>query len=135
MTVESGGRVMRVLIVEDEWMIADGLTAALTRGGCTVVGVAGSLGKGLKLARELTFDVAVLDANLNGTSAQPIAAALQGRGIPFLVVSGYASNQRSGALAAAPFLPKPYDEAELVAHVLALVPANSKTRDGGGPDA
>jgi DNA-binding response OmpR family regulator len=114
---------MRILIVEDEWMIADDLAAALTRGGCTVAGIAGNLGKGLKLASELAFDAAVLDANLDGTSAQPIAAVLQGRGIPFLVVSGYASDQRTGALAAAPFLSKPYDAAELVTRVRSLLPS------------
>lgn len=111
---------MRILIVEDEWMIADDLSAALTRAGYTIVGVAGTLSKGLKLAGELAFDAAVLDANLDGSSAQPIAAALSGRGVPFLVVSGYASEQRQGALAAAPFLSKPYDETELVSMVRSL---------------
>src|SRR5262245_19656045 len=113
---------MRILIVEDEWMIADDLSAALTRAGCTVVGVAGTVAKALRLAGELAFDAAILDANLDGTSAQPNAADLSRRGLPFLVVFGYAREQRQGALAAAPFLSKPYDESELVATVRSLGP-------------
>ena len=101
-------------------MIADDVAAALSKAGCIVVGVAGSVPKALKLVQEAGCDAAVLDANLDGLSAEPIAVALQHKSIPFLVLSGYASEQRSPALSLAPFLAKPYNEVELVAMVKGL---------------
>jgi DNA-binding response OmpR family regulator len=111
---------MRTLIVEDEWMIATLIEQALADAGIEVLGKPGSIGKALRLIEETSCDVAVLDANLGGASAEPVADALHSRGIPFLVISGYASEQRSGRLAAAPFLRKPFTPQRLVELVRAL---------------
>jgi DNA-binding response OmpR family regulator len=105
--------MMRILVVEDEWVIACDVAAALVRMGHEVVGPAGSIRIALKILSETKCDATILDINLAGTSAEPIAEDLRKRGIPFLVVSGYATDQRSGALAEAPFLAKPYDTAKL----------------------
>jgi DNA-binding response OmpR family regulator len=123
---------MRVLIIEDEWMIADDVAAALTTAGCNVAGVAGSIRKALALVNEVQCDVAVLDANLDGASAEPVAKALRQRGVPFLVLSGYASEERCETLADAPFLAKPYSGADLVARVRALGRSAVSDRQGEG---
>ena len=114
------GRAMRVLIVEDEYLIAMDIMATLKRGGCEVAGVAGSVSKALRLIEDQSCDAVILDANLYGDSAEPVAAALRQRGIPYLVVSGYSTGQRAGLLATAPFLAKPCAPADLIAAVQAL---------------
>lgn len=111
---------MRILIVEDEYLIAMEIAAALKLAGCVVAGVAGSVAKALRLLDDERCDAVVLDANLSGDSAEPVAKVLVQRGIRYLVVSGYNSSQRPGLLATAPFLAKPCAPASLVAAVLAL---------------
>ena len=111
---------MRVLIVEDEYLIAMDTAACLEDAGCAIVGIAASVDNALALLAAEECDAAVLDANLKGVSAEPVAEALCQRGIPYLVVSGYAPNQRPGLLATAPALSKPCLESKLVAAVLAL---------------
>ena len=111
---------MRVLIVEDEYLIAAGAAAALQQAGCEVVGMAGNVAKAMQLLEGSGCTAAVLDANLDGASAEPVATALLERGIPFLVISGYTARQRQGALAGAPFIAKPFSAVDLVARVLAL---------------
>ena len=66
----------RVLIVEDEPMIAITLEDLLVEAGFGVVGVAGKLDKALALIGSAVFDVAIVDANLAGVSASPAASAL-----------------------------------------------------------
>jgi len=108
---------MRVLIVEDEGLIALDIEAALTDAGYEVVGIAASVDKALKILDEKGCDAAVLDANLSGDPTTPIADKLRALRIPFLVVSGYHSLDRAGAFADAPFLSKPYTLEALVATV------------------
>lgn len=111
---------MRVLIIDDEFMIATDTATVLEDAGCVIVGIAGSVAKALEILDDSGCDAVVLDANLNGASAEPVAAALRERDIPYLVVSGYRTDQRAEGLAGAPFLRKPYRVSELVAAVLAL---------------
>ncbi len=106
---------MRVLIAEDEWLIATVIERTLLDAGIEVAGIAGSITSALQLLDSREFDAAVLDVNLGGASATPIAAALSKRGVPYLVISGYADRQRSGLLAAAPFIGKPFAPHTLVA--------------------
>jgi DNA-binding LytR/AlgR family response regulator len=106
---------LRVLIVDDEPLIAMDIASVVEEAGCEVVGMAGTVRRALGLIDRESCDIAVLDANLNGESAEPIAAALRLRGAPFLVISGYAGRQLSGALTEAPFMAKPYSAERLVA--------------------
>ena len=105
---------MRILVVEDEWLVALGIEKTLIASGLSIVGVCGSVRAALALIAAKTCDVAVLDANLGGESAEPVADALYELGIPFVVVSGYASSQRLGRLATAPFVRKPFKPPELL---------------------
>ena len=113
---------MRVLIVEDEFLIARTLAQMLTDGGHVVIGMVGSAEKAIQMLEIRKCDVAVVDANLAGSCAAPIGAALRKRRIPFVVISGYSKQQLLAGLQDAPFLPKPVDPTELLAAVSALGP-------------
>ena len=71
----------------------------LTDGGHVVTGMVGSAEKAIPMLEERQCDVAVVDANLAGSCAAPIGAALRKRGIPFVVISGYSKQQLLGRLA------------------------------------
>ncbi|WP_363346019.1 response regulator [Methylocystis echinoides] len=111
---------MRVLIVEDEFLIAMDTEAVLEDAGCEVGGVAATVQEAQRLIDGNGWDAAVVDANLNGVSAEPVAARLRQRGVPFVVMSGYAPDHMTGALAQAPFLSKPSEPNSLASAVLAL---------------
>ena len=79
-----------ILVVEDEYMIADAMRRALEDEGVIVVGPAPSVRKALRLLDAAAdLDGAVLDMNLGDEKAFPVADALQARGIPFLFTTGY----------------------------------------------
>lgn len=83
----------RVLIAEDEWLIANELRAELTRRGADVVGPLPTVGLALgEVVGGTPIDGAVLDINLKGELAFPIADALVTRGIPFIFATGYSTN-------------------------------------------
>jgi CheY-like chemotaxis protein len=105
---------LRVLIIDDEPLIAMDIASAVEDAGGDVVGVAGSVQKALGMIGRLTCDVAVLDANLNGESAEPVAKALRESGAPFVVISGYSGDQLPPALGGGPFMMKPYSSQDLV---------------------
>ena len=105
---------MRVLIVEDEWMIAIRIEQSLVAAGITVAGMVGSVDSALSAIDAGGLDAVVLDTYLGGESAEPVADLLASKNIPFLVVTGYASNQRPGRLATAPFLRKPFTSPNLL---------------------
>jgi CheY-like chemotaxis protein len=80
---------LQVLVVEDEGPVALLIEDMLLDLGCDVVASVANASKASQLAATLRIDLALLDLNLNGQSAIPIARILQGRGIPFLFVSGH----------------------------------------------
>ncbi len=105
---------MRFLIVEDEWLIANGIEQSLISAGHGVLATVGSVAKAQAAIRAGGFDAVVLDANLGGDSSLPIADLLATDGIPFVVVSGYGPDQRPGRLGTAPFLRKPFNSHDLL---------------------
>ncbi len=80
---------LRVLIVEDMWIVAEDLAMELTDLGCRVAGPAGRVEHGLALAAAEQLDGAILDINLGTENSFPIARALQERGVPFAFLTGY----------------------------------------------
>ncbi|MGK6322720.1 response regulator [Sphingomonas sp. DT-51] len=99
---------LRVLVVEDEYLLARQLERALVRDGAIVVAVAPSVAAALAvLADGATPDVAVLDLNLAGEKAYPVAAALRHAAIPFAFASGYDAEDRDPAYGDVPHLHKP----------------------------
>jgi DNA-binding response OmpR family regulator len=101
---------MRVLIVEDEPFIAIDLQAILSAAGYEVVEIAGSSSAAVAALARGGMDVVILDGNLQGESAAPLAERLRANGVPFLVVSGYAGDQLEwlgdAHLVGKPFLPQ-----------------------------
>ncbi|MFZ2105537.1 MAG: response regulator [Roseiarcus sp.] len=118
----------RVIIVEDEPLVAENLRDDLVEAGFDVVGVAPRVESALKLIERTGFDVAILDANLAGTSAAPAAAALSARGLPFMVLSGYAREQLQREFSEAVYIQKPYRVRKLIDALNSLL---HKQRDRG----
>jgi CheY-like chemotaxis protein len=85
------GNGFRVLIVEDEWLIAETLASQLTKEGFVVIGPAAEIREALDLLSTQTVDCAVLDVSLGEQSSFSVADALQDREVPFVFVTGYTS--------------------------------------------
>jgi DNA-binding response OmpR family regulator len=117
----------RILIVEDEPMIALTLQDVLVDAGFEVTGVAGKLEKALALIESAGCDAAIVDANLAGVSASPAALALAARNLPFILLSGYSPEQLRDSFPATLFMKKPCHPAELIQALKTIVCASNKT--------
>jgi CheY-like chemotaxis protein len=106
---------LRLLVVEDEAMIALMIEDMLDSFGCVVVDVAGTLAKGLALAdnERLAIDGAILDINLGGEQVYPVAERLRLRGVPFIFCTGYGRAGLAPDFAHVPTLAKPYQPEDL----------------------
>lgn len=114
-----------VLIVEDEMLNALAVKDMLSNLGCSVTGLAVNLTQALDLAQNGVFDIALLDIDLDGESAYPVAQALAARSIPFLFTTGIGD---AGPLWSRDYLRimKPFSETALermMAATLAAAPA------------
>ncbi|HJV43764.1 HWE histidine kinase domain-containing protein [Caulobacter sp.] len=98
---------LKVLIVEDSLLLALELEAGLEDAGVEVVGCAAELSEALSMV-EMNFDVAVLDADLNGQSVAPVAEILRSMGRPFVFATGYADKAAPMGFDA-PIVRKPYN--------------------------
>jgi CheY-like chemotaxis protein len=103
----------RVLLVEDEMIVAWLLEDILADLGCVVVGPAASISEALVMIDAEDFDVAVLDVNLNGKMSYPVADVLVSRGVPFLFSTGYDKDRLLEAYRIFPVLQKPFHRSEL----------------------
>lgn len=104
----------RVLIVEDEFLIALHVEDVMTGLGFEVVGPIPTLEQALDIARSEPLDGAVLDVNLAGTYVFPLAEELALRGVPFIMTTGYEAFSVPESLRDRPRLQKPVREAELI---------------------
>jgi len=122
-----GGRRGRILIVEDEAMVAMLAEDLLIELGFEVLGPVGSLSAALDMVARTDPDAALLDVNLRGERVFPVAEALSARGVPFVFASGYAGGELPDAWAGHARLSKPYAKSELARAFAAvgLVPVAS----------
>lgn len=104
---------LRLLVVEDEMLIAMTIEDVLSELGCVVVGPAGSVAKALEIVKGHEIDGAILDLNLKGEQALPVAEALKARGTPFFFLTGYGNAATGPNQFDVPTLPKPFDPAAL----------------------
>jgi CheY-like chemotaxis protein len=81
---------LRVLVVEDEFLIALDLLSILDDLGCVALGLAATVPEALRLLAADPPDATLLDLNLGGASAAPVAEALTAGGMPFVTVTAYA---------------------------------------------
>jgi CheY-like chemotaxis protein len=123
---------LRLLVVEDEAMVAMLLEDMLSDLGCVVAGSAGDLPRGMAFAADeaLALDAAVLDINLGGEKVFPVAEQLAARGVPFIFATGYGRDGVAAGFVRTPVLSKPYDLRALEA---ALVSALRNTTPSGSP--
>jgi CheY-like chemotaxis protein len=103
----------RVLVVEDEMIVAWLLEDMLADFGCVVVGPAARVEQALAVIDAEAIDAAVLDVNLNGQKSYPVADALAARGVPFVFSTGYDKGRLLDGYRSFPVLQKPYQRAEL----------------------
>jgi CheY-like chemotaxis protein len=108
----------RVLLVEDEGIVAMVVEDYLLDLGYEVVGVAARLEVGMQLAQDAAIDVAILDVNLAGKLSYPIAELLHDRGIPFVFSTGYGTAGRPDEFRNIPTLAKPYGKDDLARALL-----------------
>lgn len=102
----------RVLVIEDESLVAMLLETVLEDLGCTPVGPASSVDEGLRLIEsETTLDAALLDVNVAGRQVFPAAEALKARGVPFVFSTGYGEGGLPDDWRGHPTIQKPFTEA------------------------
>ena len=108
----------RILVVEDEVLIATHIAAVLESQGFEVIGPYLTVAQALAHLRNPDpCNVAILDAHLRDESALPVAEALTRLKIPFFVVTGYSRVQLSGELASARIFTKPVDTEALISEI------------------
>lgn len=100
----------RVLVVEDEYFIADDLKRILEKAGARVSGPVATLKSAHQSVNEGDFDFAVVDLNLRGESALPIADRLLEQQKPFVIATGYDSAVVPERLSGVSRIEKPFDE-------------------------
>lgn len=100
-------RNARVLLIEDEPLIAMDMSDTLEEAGCIVVGTAPTVHEAMRLIANSEFDAALLDANLNGDPVDEIAAWLTRKSKPFAFVTGYGRDALPEAFRQAPLVNKP----------------------------
>jgi DNA-binding response OmpR family regulator len=103
---------LRVLVVEDEPVVAMYLEDILDSLGHITIGPAARLAEGLAIANAEPIDAAILDINLGNERSVPIAELLRTRGIPFAFASGYGTAPE-GFGKEVPLIGKPYREADI----------------------
>jgi CheY-like chemotaxis protein len=112
----------RVLVVEDESLVALWIEDVLIEAGAVVIGPVANVADALQIIESVPaddrIDAAVLDYNLAGISSMPVAAALVRRGVPFILQSAYMDVPRQEGVR---LISKPYSPDDLVAAVAAAV--------------
>jgi two-component SAPR family response regulator len=103
----------RVLVVEDQMLLALALTSLLEDIGCEAVGPVAQVVTALPIVMKEPLDAALLDIRLADESVEPIAAILIRRGIPFAFVTGHARDQIPIALRDRPYVGKPFTDSEI----------------------
>jgi DNA-binding response OmpR family regulator len=104
----------RILLVEDELLIAMMLEDVLRAEGCVILGPFSRVEPALKVARVEPLDAALLDVNLAGQRVDPIAKALVERKIPFVFTTGYGSAMLPAEHANRPTLAKPFKPTQVI---------------------
>src|SRR5665213_1531012 len=99
----------RILLLDDEPLIAMMMADWLTELGCETVGPADTVATALQLIEETGVDGAILDVSLGDGSSFAVAQALRRRGIPFAFATGHGADKLADGFADTLLLPKPFD--------------------------
>lgn len=129
-TVPPKARSPRVLVVEDNALVALHVQSLFERLGYEVLGPAATLEEAMDLAGRRPFDGAVLDIDLNGKTVLPLAKVLRERGVPLIFASGYDSPADDPqTFSDVVVVRKPFDETELARAVQRIVPIGDDGAD------
>ncbi|HEV7437291.1 MAG TPA: response regulator [Pseudorhizobium sp.] len=104
---------IKVLIVEDESLVALMIEDMLQDLGCDIIASVARLKEACSIAATAELDLAVLDINLGEERSFPVAHILQKRGVPFMFSTGYGTAGLSAELSDSPVLSKPFSAKEL----------------------
>jgi len=116
----------RVLVVEDEMIVAWLLEDMLADLGYQAVGPAARVDQALAMINEEAIDAAVLDVNLNGQTSYSVADALTVRDVPFVFSTGYDKTRLLDSYRSFQVLQKPYQQVELRDALAKLLTLNDK---------
>jgi DNA-binding response OmpR family regulator len=105
---------LRILVVEDEAIIAWGLADSLESHGCEVVGPAYDLAQAEQLSRDQALNGAILDVNLGSDKVFPVADTLAEGHVPFCFVTGFGVAALRPQDLGRPILQKPVDPESIV---------------------
>jgi DNA-binding response OmpR family regulator len=125
---------LRVMVVEDEFIIADEIAAILEDSGHEVIGPFGSIEQaaaGLSVVDRP--DCAILDANLRGKSSVPLAERLRELDVPFCLCTGYRSDDLRAIFGEVPVLQKPVNARALTAVIEAMRPRRDRRPSASSP--
>lgn len=106
-------RARKIMVVEDEALVAMLVEDALLDAGFEVLGPAATVEEAMALLAQERPDAVVLDLNLAGETSTPVADELAARGIPYVIATGYGASGLPSGHQDAMVLAKPYDPAEL----------------------
>jgi DNA-binding response OmpR family regulator len=104
---------LRVMVFEDDFLLAGTLADVLGRLGCTVVRCIAALDQAMKAARTENCDFAVVDLQLQGVMAYPLLDCLEQRGIPCIIASCHSRTDIPARYMSMPAISKPYTAREL----------------------
>jgi CheY-like chemotaxis protein len=122
---QTAGQRPRVLVVEDEFLIALELEEMLQELGCEVIGPIGTIKEALEICQSMDADAAIVDLVLHGEPADPIAKVLTARNIPFGFASGMDSDLGNG-WQELPFVKKPYLLEDLCDFLRQILPTHPR---------
>jgi len=114
-------RGKRILIVEDEPLVAMEIESQLASTGCEIIGPAATIQTAKRFIADATFNAALIDANLAGHPVHELAAALTQKNIPFAFATGYGREALPLGFRDAPVLTKPFSPNQLRAVIEALL--------------
>ena len=121
----------QILVLDDEWLVAEQHTHSLLGAGAEVVGPYHTLVDARRAIEDRRIDFAVLDYNIDGQSVDDLIVELDSRNIPLLVVSGYGSDlDLSNERGEMSFLAKPVSPVAMLGRVAELMKHNGDSRDG-----
>ncbi|TPK76104.1 response regulator [Mesorhizobium sp. B2-4-12] len=123
---------LRILIVEDEWLIAEDHAAMLRAAGHLVVGPAASVKAAIDCMEGEEFDAALLDVQLSGEVSYGLADTLREKVIPFAFVTGYSPSEMPARFAGVQVLQKPVVPAVLIAAIMTLFDQQSAGKQEAG---
>jgi DNA-binding NtrC family response regulator len=104
---------MKILIAEDDWLLADTLAVLLEEQGARIVGPTPSAQTAIQLASSSKIHFALVDMNLQDCFSDPLVETLQASGIPFAILTAYRDLPTNCGEHAVATLHKPVDQAKL----------------------